>query len=177
MKEIIINSAKHGIHKVKVDDEDYDDLIKITWHLSRGRMSLYALTNVKNEKGIYKLLGMHRYIMKVSDTSIHVDHKDFDGLNNQKNNLRECNRSQNSMNGRTFGVSKYLGVSPTIMKRNYGNHVYKYWKASIGINRQQKYLGIFPYTPEGEIEAALTYDKAAKELFGEFANLNFKKND
>ena len=97
-----------------------------------------------------------------------VDHIDHNGLNNQKENLRICNRSQNSANRIPSGKSKYLGVTPLI--RHYRNKVYYYFASEIRINKKSIYLGHF----KNEIEAALAYDKAAKDLHGEYANLNFK---
>jgi hypothetical protein len=93
-----------------------------------------------------------------------TDHKDFNGLNCQRNNLRNCTKSQNQMNKKSRGASNYLGVH------------YQYWKdskyitASIRLKRDCFYLGIF----KTEEAAARAYDVKAKELFGEFANLNFK---
>lgn len=38
---------------------------------------------------------MHRWIMGVTDPEIEVDHRDNDGLNNQRYNLRPCTHLQN----------------------------------------------------------------------------------
>ena len=57
--------------------------------------------------------------------------------------------------------SKYKGVS--------WNKGVKKWLAQIGFNDKVIHLGQFG----DEIEAAKVYDKAAKELFGDFAHTNF----
>jgi len=53
---------------------------------------------------------------------------------------------------------------------------YKSWVMHIRVNGGVK-TGSFPFTKDGEIEAAKAYDEMAKKHFGEFANLNFKEND
>lgn len=174
MKKIVINSPKHGVKEVLVDDEDYDDLSEHKWHISKGRICFYAFTNIKLGGCKYWHVGMHRVIMKlgIMDSKIEVDHRDFNGLNNQKNNLRKCTRRQNSMNMRGHGTSKYLGVCK-LTKKN-PNADYTYWMASIKIDGRQKTIGVFEFTKEGEVLAAKSYDEYAIKHFGEFANPNFK---
>ena len=89
--------------------------------------------------------------------------KDGDGLNNQKANLRICTRSQNKMNGKSYknSSSKYKGI--WWVKKN------KKWRVRIRLNNKTIHLGYF----KDETEAAKAYDSKAKELFGEFARLNF----
>ena len=61
-------------------------------------------------------------------------------------------------------VSRYRGVHCTSNK---------WWKASIKYRGKQHHLGMFPLTPEGEVEAAKRYDQAAWLFHGERAALNF----
>ena len=63
------------------------------------------------------------------------------------------------------GSSKYRGVSW------YKPH--DKWRGSIVVNGKSKHLGYFPGTAEGEVEAAKSYDAAARKLLGECAVLNF----
>lgn len=90
-----------------------------------------------------------------------VDHRDRDSLNDKIENLRAASRAENNKNVTSHKntTSKYLGVS-LIDK--------KYWRATIMINRRQKYLG----RHKTEENAALAYNKAAELYHGEFANLN-----
>jgi len=106
---------------------------------------------------------MHNEIMGFKG----ADHIDHDGLNNQKSNLRKANQGQNCANRKksTTAKSFYKGV--------YWNEKNKKWKVSIMKNGKSRHLGYFAL----EIDAAIAYDKAATELFGEFANLNFKEEN
>lgn len=132
----------------------------------------YALTNVPKPgtlggRGETTTLMMHRLLMGVTDRSTHVDHRDHDGLNNQRANLRLASRSQNMANQRKRSrptSSQYKGV--------YWSNTYEIWVAEITGPGGRKYLGRFP----DEVSAALAYDVAAIELFGEFAHLNNPEN-
>lgn len=105
---------------------------------------------------------MHRLILN-APKGIKVDHQDGDGLNNQRRNIRLATNAQNSMNQkpRVKTSSKYKGVS---LDKRHGT-----WKSQIGKNGAIIWLGQF----RSEVEAAKAYDRAAREMFGEFACLNF----
>ncbi len=104
---------------------------------------------------------MHRMIMG-EPKGMFVDHIDGNSQNNRRSNLRICTPAQNLQNQRPKGgTSRYKGV--------YFHKKDNKWMAKIGFNGKNTYLGLF----EDEILAARAYDKKAKELFGEFAYLNF----
>jgi len=139
-----------------IDDEDYELVSQYKWHVSRrGKHKLYASTGIKAGSKKTKV-DMHRLIINAPKGQ-QVDHKNGNGLDNRKENLRVCTRSQNQRNrvaNRTRGTSKYKGVSFDKKSNS--------WRAKISI-------GSFP----SEEEAARAYDEVAGELFGEFAKLNF----
>ncbi len=156
MQEIKLTQGKVAL----VDDEDYEYLNQWKWYAARKyKTNRFIATRTGN-------ISMHRLLMNFPKGK-QIDHKDHNELNNQKSNLRICAwAKQNSWNRRKrFGVSsKYKGVTWDKLKLK--------WKSSICINGRTKHLGNF----SSEIEAALTYNKAAKEAFGEFVCLNVVLN-
>jgi AP2 domain len=147
-----------------VDDADFERVSAFNWYVKRDRnRNLYAHANLPREKGhIRRTIRMHRFIMAVTNSAVKVDREDHDGLNNQRYNLRSCTHTQNQQNQRKHrGLSKYKGVS---WHKRAGK-----WEAGIGIAGKRKHLGVFA----SEVDAALAYDRAARECFGEFACTNF----
>jgi len=160
MKKIDISTKKFPNTFALVDDEDYVSLNKHKWHPAQDKLTTYARRTTR-EGGIKSNVRMHREIMKTGREEM-VDHRDHNGLNNRKINLRRCNNSQNSMNRVvTNGTSGYKGVC--------WNKKTKKWQAYIKKNSNQIHLGQFFCL----IKAAKAYDQKAIELFGEYANPNF----
>ena len=162
MKQIALSkTGKRYANKyfALVDDEDYDYLNQWKWCAKKDKTTYYAMRTIWINGKPNGIL-MHRLVIKANNGMM-IDHKDMNGLNNQKFNLRICTQSQNRMNGRARGKSKYLGVC-------YRDN--KYIMAVISINGKQKKLGTF----KTEEEAAKRYDEFAKIYHGEYANLNFK---
>ena len=92
-----------------------------------------------------------------------VDHANGNGLDNRRSNLRHASIAQNSQNRRppAGSSSPYKGVC--------WNKASRKWQAGIKIDGRSRYLGLYL----SEEDAALAYDKAAREAYGEFAYLNF----
>ena len=160
----LIPLSKTGKHKGKyfaqVDDEDYEYLNQFNWHVAICKTVMYAVRKTERGKTIFY---MHRIIMNVSNSNIEIDHIDHNGLNNQKRNIRNATVNQNGWNKKSsiHSSSKYIGVSINNRDKN--------WQAGIKKNGKSFFIGAF----KSEYEAAKARDKKAKELFGEFANLNF----
>jgi len=152
MKKIQLTQGRVAL----VDDEDYEWLSQWKWFYDNG----YALRN--NWKPTHTIIYMHREIMN-TPKSKRTDHKDTNGLNNQKSNLRICTQSENLMyrGKQKNNTSGYKGVTFDNAKQK--------WMAQIKVNRKKIYLGRY----KKAIDAAHAYDDAAQKYHGEFARLNF----
>lgn len=171
MKQIPLTQGQFAL----VDDEDFDLISKFKWHITKNKnaRTMYAETN---KKGV-KHTKMHRLIMGcVKGDGKMIDHKDGNGLNNQRSNLRFCTHSENMRNIKSArgSSSKYLGVCffihSTIHNTSTGPKMYSYprWKSRIVIDGKAVHVGTF----KTENEAAIAYNKAAEKHYGEFARLN-----
>lgn len=140
----------------------FDWLNQWSWSVVKAKYTCYGI-----RKQGKVTIPIHNIILKVPSDNL-VDHEDHNGLNCLPHNLREATRSQNNANRKAIGMSKYLGVAI------FRNGKYTYWKSYIKTNGKICYLGSFAYNEKGEMEAAITYDNAARIYHGEFANLNFK---
>jgi len=159
MKTITLTQEKVAL----VDDEDFEFLNKWKWHAQKIGNTFYAARG-QRIKGSKKQITfyLHRVIMNVTNKNTLIDHKDRNGLNCQKINLRQCNRSENGKNrqSRKSSTSKYLGV--------YYCNTYNRYTAEIVVMGKKKFLGRYV----NETDAAKAYDEAAKKIHGKFANLN-----
>ena len=101
-----------------------------------------------------------------------LDHINMNKQDNRYENLRPVSRNFNNFNvrKREDSSSNYRGVS--------WNKRSEKWTAQIKVGGKHRHLGIFPGTPEGEVAAALAWDRAAFEVYGEDAIplLNFAKD-
>jgi hypothetical protein len=147
----------------KVDPEDYIWLSQFRWFCQVGSGRCYAARNTPAESRVrQKQIMMHRVL---ADTPSHLvcDHINHNGLDNRKQNLRNCTRQQNNFNARprANSTSRFKGVYWHKGTRKYNAVIHK-----SGI---RKSLGYFT----SEVDAAKAYDEAAKKYHGEFAALNF----
>jgi len=147
-----------------VDDSDYKALSQHKWQAhKRPSGAWYAVRGIRDkhrERGKNITIYMHREILGISDnTKLRGDHRDRNGLNNQRFNLRICTQSQNLSNKvpRKSKTSRFKGVS--------FHKIGKEWKAQIQVNNRSIHLGLF----KNEEDAALAYHKASEKYYGEFA--------
>lgn len=163
MKIITVSSKTHGTKEIFVDDCDFDYLNQYNWFIRKGKNknTYYAFRNGTVKEG-YKVFLMHRQLFGLTNPKSLIDHKDRNGLNNQRNNLRIATNTQNRANCKSSRntSSKFRGV--------FWEKYAKKWRAHIRNEGIRKNLGLF----EIESDAAVAYNKAAKLIFGEFAYLN-----
>lgn len=147
-----------------VDAKDYPKLSKDKWCAAKAG-TRWVATRTEFIDGKWQPVLMHRRIMG-DPVGKDIDHRKHYPrfIDNRRSNLRLVTVSQNQMNKRktkNYTSSKYKGVSWFKPQ--------KIWKAQIKLDGQSTFLGYF----KTEIEAARAYDFAAKELFGDFACVNF----
>ncbi len=134
---------------VYFDPEDYNLISRYKWSASPSGKKVYACTNIKDKSGKSRKVYMHRLIVKPKSGE-QIDHINGDSLDNRRCNLRLCNNNQNQHNRGKNDGTQYKGVR----KSNSG------------------YRMTISKTFKTAEEAALSYNKLAKQLFGEFAYQN-----
>lgn len=155
MAEIITTNG----YSVAVDDADAASVQVMRWFAfrpSKANRSMYARASLNG-----RVVLMHRLLTGVSGRHQLVDHRDGNGLNNLRSNLRIATQTQNQGNrspkrGRRFkcvSFVKWLGK----------------WRAYIVDHGRLRHIGCFAT----EEDAARAYDREAVRVFGEFARLNF----
>ena len=141
-----------------IDDADYELISQYKWYAYKDYNTWYARTNIYGN-GEQKTVLMHRLLCGSMCDGKQIDHKNHNGLDNRRSNIRVCSQNDNQHNQRPrLGVSKYKGVGI-----NYGK-----WHARIRNNGKYINLGRF----DTEEDAAKAYNEAALKYFGEFACLN-----
>lgn len=148
-------------HVAVVDKEDAHLVEGYKWQVAvknpkTGR--LYAQRKIDG-----KITGMHRVIAGAKDGEV-VDHRDRDGLNNRRSNLRVCTVMQNRQNNPLYSVNPtgLRGVVPVKGREGV-------WRAGISVNSKFTFLGHY----DSAEKAALAYDYACRKLRGDFAVVNF----
>ncbi len=143
MKEIPLRAKDGSIRAYAlVDDEDFKWLSRWRWCCPAG----YVVRS-GGHKG-FPTVRMHRQIMglEVGDPR-EVDHRDGNGLDNQRSNLRIVTHAQNGQNK----VYKLTCRPPTSKYRNvYWNRPTEKWRVVVQVAGVKFYLGQF----EDEDEAA-----------------------
>ncbi len=144
-----------------VDADDYERVMAAGSWCSRTKPhTTYAAKSIRRTPGAKQTsLYLHTFLTGWPM----VDHRNGNGLDNRRANLRPATSSQNSANQklRSNNTSGYRGVQ--------WNKKARKWRAQIVLHGKRRILGDFT----SKEDAARAYDAAAVELFGEYARPNF----
>ena len=144
----------------KVDDEDFEKFGGFKWYASYDKPTnkFYAHRDTWSPESGRKHLSLHREIMGNPPGKL-VDHWNHDTLDNQKKNLRECNKSQNGTNRTKARCDSKSGVRGVSWHKGNGQ-----WRTRILVAGKEvvKYFN--------DIESATqSFAQQARERYGEFA--------
>lgn len=145
-------------HIALVDDADAERVLAHKWSARPVGKTVYAQRSVRRDDGRWTTQLLHKFLTGYAIT----DHRNGDGLDNRRANLRDATHAQNLSNRRTpIGASGLKGVTWHKSRSK--------WRAQITSHGTNHHLGYFS-TRE---DAARAYDMAAREMHGEFASPNF----
>jgi hypothetical protein len=134
-----------------VDDEDYEAISRYKWSVSGD--GKYAVRNSRKEGMIY----MHRFVMGFPAGS--VDHKNRNGLDNRRHNLRLASQAENNAN-RGVNRNNTSGFTGVHWEKDR-----KKWRAAI--SKGGKHFRIGSFTTKKA--AARAYADALVAIYGDFA--------
>lgn len=158
MKLIPLTQGKFAM----VDDEDFEELSQVRWYAARDGKTFYAFRKVRIDARTgaqrQRTVSMHKALTGLPVT----DHRDGNGLNNQRANLRD-GRMFNNRN-RPLRRDSLTGLKGVHRDKQSGR-----WIAKIEPAGGRRYLGRFT----SKEDAARAYDAAARELYGEYGCYNF----
>ena len=155
MKTIPLTKGQHTL----VDDADFERLAEYKWQALKLPNHFYA---VRQQEGRSVL--MHREILGLTDPNVKVNHRNGNGLDNQKENFQVATQRENLQafqTPRKGKTSKFRGVSWCSSRKKWATYIQKEGRCV--------YVGRFV----SEVDAARAYDTAARESYGPFACPNF----
>lgn len=132
-----------------IDEEDAERILPHRWHASKKRNTFYACRKV-GPAGAQVTIYMHRFLLGVSEKNVLIDHKNGNGLDNRRENLRVATNAQNQRN-RTARKDSKSGVKGVYASRSKKLP----WRAEITVDGKNIHLGNFS-TIEEATEARAT---------------------
>lgn len=133
-----------------------------------GRISRQGYHEIRLDYRLYRANRLAWLYMSGEWPTSDVDHINRDKADNRWCNLRIATRSQNSANvalSARRSTSGYLGVTFDKSREK--------WRAQIRLAGRKVNLGRY----NDPVEAAKVYDAAAEREFGQFAELNFGRDN
>lgn len=149
-----------------IDLEDLDRVINFpyTWfaklNKSIGEYYVYA-SEYRPETKRCKPIFLHQFIMNANGKI--VDHKNNDGLDNRKSNLRMATDKNNSTNRRSRNKNNSSGYRNVSWSERYGK-----WIVQMQVNKKNTILGKF----DNVHEAGKFAEEMRQKYYGEYAGKN-----
>jgi hypothetical protein len=146
---------------VKIDTEDLSKVSAYngTWVINDHKSSSYAaIFHRENKNSKQSLILMHRVIMNSHENKV-IDHIDHNGLNNKKENLRECSNKENLQNRNGAQTNSKSGV-----RGIYWCKIYNKWVAQIILNKKKVWVRRFD-----DIEIAKSEIEKARPIYHPYA--------
>jgi hypothetical protein len=138
-----------------VDEADAARIAGRSWFGVRRGRERYAASYIDGKQVL-----LHRHLLSGSCEGLVVDHINFDGLDNRRENLRCVSRLENGRRKRKplSSIGSFKGVTRARRK----------WMARIRVGARCFYLGSF----DEPRKAAVAYNRVARRVFGPMALLN-----
>ena len=103
------NRKGETIEHALVDQDDFDEAMKYKWHIINNKKRRYVQGEIDNKKIL-----LHHFIIGKTKNGEVVDHRNGNGLDNTRDNLRFVSKKVNSNNRETLTENKtssYIGVT------------------------------------------------------------------
>ena len=125
-------------HEILVDKEDFKEVAAFrgTWYVRKDGNTFYAQTTIRSANGKWKTVKMHRILLN-PPTDMQVDHKNHNGLDNRRENIRVVTCGENNRN-RIDNVEFQSDVDGVTW-----NSGAQAWQAYPQVNGKQIHLGFF----------------------------------
>lgn len=155
--------TKNG-EKVKVDSEDFEAITQKSWRvIYTGKAKKPSVVTSIREGEKVRTMTLGQFLLKPKKGKLVYPRRWQGGLDYRKSNLILCSMEERQRmlpKRADKSTSRYKGV--TFIKSK------KLWRARIEKNGKSYFLGDFAR----EDQAASAYNKAARDLFGDFAYQN-----
>lgn len=138
-----------------IDAADVDLVRGRSWQAVEAGRCVYAATTIGGKR-VY----LHRHLT-AAPTGVEVDHRDGNGLDCRRSNIRIATPTENRQN-KGLTAQNRSGLKGASWNANAGK-----WEANIRAAGKRHYLGLF----ETALAAHEAYAHAARDLHGDFARV------